>query len=40
MEVTLAQIEDLEEVSKLFDRYRVFYNQSSDLATAAQSIDR
>jgi ribosomal protein S18 acetylase RimI-like enzyme len=34
MEVALAQIEDLEEVSKLFDQYRVFYNQSSDIDAA------
>jgi ribosomal protein S18 acetylase RimI-like enzyme len=31
MKVTLAQSEDLAKVSILFDRYRVFYNQSSDL---------
>ncbi len=34
MEVNLAQIEDLEAVSKLFDQYRVFYHQSSDLEAA------
>jgi ribosomal protein S18 acetylase RimI-like enzyme len=34
MEVVLAKMEDLEEVATLFDRYRVFYNQSSDLEAA------
>jgi ribosomal protein S18 acetylase RimI-like enzyme len=34
MEVVLAGVEELEEVSRLFDRYRVFYNQSSDLEAA------
>ncbi|AFY99611.1 GNAT family N-acetyltransferase [Calothrix sp. PCC 6303] len=34
MEVVLANFEHLEEVSKLFDQYRVFYKQSSDLEAA------
>jgi GNAT superfamily N-acetyltransferase len=34
MEVVLADVKELEEVSKLFDRYRVFYHQSSDLDAA------
>lgn len=34
MEVTFAKIADLEEVSMLFDRYRVFYRQPSDLEAA------
>ncbi|MBW4618597.1 MAG: GNAT family N-acetyltransferase [Cyanosarcina radialis HA8281-LM2] len=38
MNVCLAQIEHIEDLSKLFDRYRVFYNQTSDLASAKQFI--
>jgi GNAT superfamily N-acetyltransferase len=34
MEVFQARFEHLEEVSKLFDEYRVFYKQSSDLEAA------
>jgi hypothetical protein len=34
MEVTLARIEDLEEIASLFDRYRIFYRQPSDLEAA------
>jgi GNAT superfamily N-acetyltransferase len=34
MEVVLADVKELEEVSKLFDRYRIFYHQSSDLDAA------
>jgi GNAT superfamily N-acetyltransferase len=34
MEVIQARFEHLEEVSKLFDQYRVFYNQPSDLEAA------
>jgi GNAT superfamily N-acetyltransferase len=34
MEVVQAHFEHLEEVSKLFDQYRVFYNQPSDLESA------
>ena len=40
MEVTLAQIEDLEEVSKLFDRYRVFYDRSSDIDAARSFLQK
>jgi ribosomal protein S18 acetylase RimI-like enzyme len=38
MEVFLASIEHLESVSVLFDRYRVFYNQASDLETAKEFL--
>jgi ribosomal protein S18 acetylase RimI-like enzyme len=38
MEVVLANFEHLEEVSKLFDQYRVFYKQSSDLEAAKAFI--
>ncbi|MCU0541638.1 MAG: GNAT family N-acetyltransferase [Oscillatoriaceae cyanobacterium Prado104] len=34
MEVTLAGLENLEEVAELFDMYRVFYNQTSNLEAA------
>jgi GNAT superfamily N-acetyltransferase len=34
MEVIQARFEHLEEVSKLFDRYRVFYKQPSNLEAA------
>jgi ribosomal protein S18 acetylase RimI-like enzyme len=34
MEVLLAHVEHLQEVSKLFDQYRVFYKQSSDIEAA------
>jgi ribosomal protein S18 acetylase RimI-like enzyme len=34
MEVVLARFEDLGEVVQLFDQYRVFYKQSSDLESA------
>jgi ribosomal protein S18 acetylase RimI-like enzyme len=34
MEVMLAHIEYLEQVSKLFDQYRTFYKQASDLEAA------
>lgn len=34
MEVLRAGFEHLEEVSKLFDRYRIFYNQPSNLEAA------
>ncbi|WP_271254347.1 GNAT family N-acetyltransferase [Pseudanabaena sp. Chao 1811] len=34
MQVTLASLEHLDEVSRLFDQYRVFYNQPSDLNAA------
>ncbi len=38
MEVRLAGSEDLEAISQLFDLYRVFYSQSSDLAAAQAFI--
>jgi ribosomal protein S18 acetylase RimI-like enzyme len=34
MEVVIARLADVEEVAKLFDRYRVFYQQSSDIEAA------
>ena len=34
MEIVSAQIEHLEAAAKLFDQYRVFYQQPSDLAAA------
>jgi GNAT superfamily N-acetyltransferase len=34
MEVVLASFEHLEQVSKLFDQYRVFYKQSSNIEAA------
>lgn len=34
MEIRLAGSADLEEVSQLFDLYRVFYDRASDLAAA------
>jgi hypothetical protein len=34
MKVVLANFEHLEEVSQLFDQYRVFYKQSSDVEAA------
>ena len=40
MEVVFARIEELEEVSRLFDLYRVFYNQSSDLEAARSFIQQ
>lgn len=38
MEVTLASLEHLDKVSRLFDKYRIFYNQSSDLNAATKFI--
>lgn len=38
MEIILARLEHLDAVSKLFDRYRVFYKQSSDLEAARKFI--
>jgi ribosomal protein S18 acetylase RimI-like enzyme len=38
MEVFQAHIEHLEEVATLFDQYRVFYNQPSDLDAARAFI--
>jgi ribosomal protein S18 acetylase RimI-like enzyme len=34
MEVLLAHVEHLQEVSKLFDQYRFFYKKSSDIEAA------
>jgi ribosomal protein S18 acetylase RimI-like enzyme len=39
MEVFVASSEHLEEVSKLFDRYRIFYQQSSDIAAARKFLE-
>jgi ribosomal protein S18 acetylase RimI-like enzyme len=38
MNVCLAQIEHLENLAKLFDQYRGFYNQISDLDAARQFL--
>ncbi len=38
MEVRLAHMDDLDEVTRLFDRYRIFYGQVSDLDAARQFI--
>ena len=38
MEVFQARLEHLEEVSQLFDQYRVFYKSSSDLETATKFL--
>jgi len=38
MEVRLAHLDDLDEVTRLFDRYRMFYAQASDLDAARQFI--
>jgi GNAT superfamily N-acetyltransferase len=38
MQVRLAHMDDLDEVTRLFDRYRIFYGQISDLDTARQFI--
>ena len=38
MEVFQARFEHLEELSKLFDKYRVFYKSSSDLEAAKKFI--
>ncbi|MEM7105003.1 MAG: GNAT family N-acetyltransferase [Bacteroidota bacterium] len=39
MTIKEARIEDLEEVAKLFDAYRVFYKQSSDMEAAKAFIN-
>ncbi|PSB00461.1 GNAT family N-acetyltransferase [Merismopedia glauca] len=39
MKVFLASFEHLEQVSQLFDRYRVFYQQSSDLEAARNFLE-
>jgi ribosomal protein S18 acetylase RimI-like enzyme len=38
MEVFVASSEHLEEVSKLFDRYRIFYQQPSDIESARKFL--
>ena len=38
MRIYRASIDDLDDVALLFDRYRVFYSQSSDLAGARKFI--
>jgi ribosomal protein S18 acetylase RimI-like enzyme len=38
MQVTLASLKHLDEVSRLFEQYRVFYNQSSDLDAATKFL--
>lgn len=38
MKVFQAQLEHLEEISKLFDQYRVFYNSSSDHEAARKFL--
>ncbi|MBW4514678.1 MAG: GNAT family N-acetyltransferase [Timaviella obliquedivisa GSE-PSE-MK23-08B] len=40
MEVILARSDHLEEVAKLFDQYRVFYQQRSDLEAARQFLEQ
>ena len=38
MEVVLANLDHLKELSVLFDQYRVFYKQSSNLAAATKFL--
>ena len=40
MEVTIRQAttDDIEEIAKLFDAYRVFYEQGSDLSLAHEFL--
>lgn len=40
MEVFQARFEHLEEVSKLFDQYRVFYKSSSDIEAARKFLQQ
>ena len=40
IEIIQATIERLDDISLLFDRYRVFYRQSSDLAEAKKFIQQ
>jgi ribosomal protein S18 acetylase RimI-like enzyme len=40
MEVVLARADHLEEVAKLFDQYRVFYQQPSDPEAARQFLEQ
>jgi ribosomal protein S18 acetylase RimI-like enzyme len=39
MEIVRVRFEDLAEVAELFDRYRVFYHQSSDLVAARSFLE-
>lgn len=39
MQIREASIEDLQETAKLFDEYRLFYKQKSDLAGARKFIE-
>jgi GNAT superfamily N-acetyltransferase len=38
MQIRVAHMDDLDEVTRLFDRYRIFYGQISDLDAARQFI--
>ena len=38
MQVRLAHMDDLNEVTRLFDRYRIFYGQVSDIDAARKFI--
>jgi GNAT superfamily N-acetyltransferase len=38
MQVRLAHMDDLDEVTRLFDRYRIFYGQVSDIDAARKFI--
>ncbi len=38
MKVRLAHMDDLDEVTRLFDRYRIFYGQVSDIDAARKFI--
>jgi ribosomal protein S18 acetylase RimI-like enzyme len=40
MEIVLARLEHLEEVSKLFDQYRIFYQQPSNLEAATKFLQQ
>jgi ribosomal protein S18 acetylase RimI-like enzyme len=39
MEISLARVEHIEDLSELFDRYRIFYNQSSNLKAARKFLE-
>ncbi|WNZ27618.1 GNAT family N-acetyltransferase [Leptolyngbya sp. NK1-12] len=39
MRISLAQAEHIDHLAVLFDQYRVFYNQASDLDAAKQFLD-
>lgn len=38
MNIALAQSEHIQDLIKLFDQYRVFYSQASDLASAKKFL--